>query len=943
MSFKPVSSQVDFPALEEEMLKFWEEKNLFKRSIEQRKGQERFVFYEGPPTANGKPHMGHVLQRAIKDLVLRYKTMKGFYADRRAGWDTHGLPVEIEVEKELGLRGKQDILNLKENEFESIKFFNEKCRDSVFKYVDEWKNLTERVGFWIDFDRAYVTYHNDYIESIWWFISQMQEKGLLYKDYKVVPYCPRCGTSLSSHELAQGYKDNVEDPSIYIKFELENEPGTFILVMTTTPWTLPGNVALAVGKNIQYVKVGQNGEKYILAKKRIGEVISGEFNDLGEVNFEDLIGKSYKPLYPYLNPDKKAYFIAEAGFASDEEGTGIVHTAVMYGVEDFELGQKLDLPKRHLVNLKGEFVDEVEPWKGMFVKKANPLIIEELKERNLLYKEEVIKHTYPFCWRCGAPILYYALDSWFIKVTEVKDKLLEDNQAINWQPKEIKTGRMKNWFETLIDWNISRNRFWGTPMPIWECENGHLKVIGGRDQLKELGAEIPEDLHRPYIDQVAFKCPECQVEMKRVQDVMDVWLDSGGMPFAQWHYPFENQEEYEEWYPADFIVEAIDQTRGWFYTLMAEAMLLGNPIPAPFKNVITTGHVLDEKGQKMSKSKGNVVDPMEVIPITGADTLRWYIFTSGAPGASFPFSIDLVKEKSRKFTLILWNCYKFFIDYATLSNWACQLEVGEPNVMDRWVLARLTKVALDVNSYLDKYDPTSASRTIEDFVVNDLSTWYIRRNRDRMGPEADDKERNKALSILYGTLVALCRLTAPFTPFLAEIIYQNLDTGDESVHLTDYPKGDKSLLDEKLVADMKIVREIVERGHAKRKESSLKLRQPLASVTYFSAERLSDQLEQIIAAELNVKKVLFNQEKSGEIKVELDINITPELQKEGDAREIIRQIQQMRKESNLTLKDKIIVGAPSWPIEFQSMIMAGTATINMVPADQLKIIEVKKD
>lgn len=936
MSFKAVSSQVNLPEMEEETLKVWEEKKLFERSVEARIGKERFVFYEGPPTANGKPHMGHVLQRSIKDLVLRYKTMKGFYTQRRAGWDTHGLPVEIEVEKELGLKGKQDILALKENEFESIKFFNEKCRESVFKYVDDWINLTKRVGFWIDFENAYVTYHNDYIESIWWFISQMDDKGYLYKDYKVVPYCPRCGTSLSSHELAQGYKDDVEDPSIYVKFEMEDEPGTYLLVMTTTPWTLPGNVALAVGKKIEYVKVEQNSEKYILAKKRVDSVLEGEYQVVGDVKAEELLDKNYKPLFPYLNPEKRAYFIADADFASDEEGAGIVHTAVMYGVEDFELGKKLDLPKKHLVNLRGEFIDDVEPWKGMFVKKADKFIIEDLENKNLLYKKETIKHTYPFCWRCGTPILYYALDSWFIKATAAKEKLLEDNLEINWKPKEIQTGRMRNWFETLIDWNISRSRFWGTPMPIWECENGHTKVIGGKKDLESLGADVPEDLHRPFIDEITFKCPECGEEMKRVQDVMDVWLDSGGMPFAQWHYPFENQETFKEWYPADFIVEAIDQTRGWFYTLMAEAMLLGENPPAPFKNVVTTGFILNESGQKMSKSKRNGVDPWEAIPMVGSDTLRWSMYTSAPAGTNFQLTQESLKEKQRKFTLILWNSYKFFIDYATLADWNCELKVGEKNVLDKWVLARLTEVVLTVNKELDRYDVTVAARVIEDFVTGDLSTWYIRRSRDRMGPEAEEAERNQALGVLYGVFVTLMRLLAPFMPFLAEEIYHNLETGDESVHLTDYPKGDESLLDKQLIADMKVVRQVVEAGHAKRKEAEIKLRQPLKGVKYFHSAKLSNELEKIVAEELNVKEVEFDKT-ANELKVELDIKLTPELQKEGEARELIRQIQQLRKNGDLTLKDKINVKAPSWPKEFEEMILKSTASVSIEKADELTI------
>lgn len=932
----PVQSQVNFPELEENVLNFWEGDSIFRQSIENRKGSERFVFYEGPPTANGMPHMGHVLQRSLKDLVLRYKTMQGFLVERRAGWDTHGLPVEIEVEKELGLKGKQDILSLRDSEFESIKYFNERCRESVFRYVDIWVNLTKRIGFWIDFDSAYVTYHNDYIESVWWFIKEINQKGLLYGDYKVVPYCPRCGTSLSSHELAQGYKDDIEDPSVFIKFELIDEPGTYILVWTTTPWTLPGNVALAIGKKIKYVKVEQNGEKYILAKNRL-EILDGEYKELGEVAVEDLLGKSYKPVYPYLNPEEKAYFITEADFATDTDGTGIVHTAVMYGVDDFELGNRIGLPKKHTVTSKGEFADFVTPFAGKFVKDADPEIIEELKSRNVLYKSERIKHTYPFCWRCSTPILYYALDAWFIKTTAVKQQLLENNEQINWVPKTIKKGRMGNWLESLIDWNISRNRFWGTPLPVWKCDQNHIQVIGSREDIKNLGGETPEDLHRPFIDEVVLTCPDCQGKMKRIPDVMDVWMDSGAMPFAQWHYPFENKETFEQWYPADYIVEGIDQTRGWFFTLMAEAMLLGKTPPAPFKNVISTGLVLDEKGQKMSKSKGNVVNPLDVIPLVGSDTIRWYLFTAVSAGENIPFSKDLVLEKHRKFTLILWNCYKFFLDYASIVGWKCELERGELKVIDKWILARLTDVVLKVNRDLDSYDITSAGRMIEDFVVNDLSTWYIRRNRDRVGLENNEKDRNLVLGIIYGSLVTLTKLLAPFMPFLSEEMYKNL-TGEPSVHLTDYPLGDKTLLDDQLIADMKVVRQIVEMGHSKRKDSALKLRQPLASVTYIHESRLSSELEEVIKDELNVKAVNFKDGK--ELSVEVDTNLTEELKEEGEAREFMRSVQQLRKESGLTLKDKIEILAPKWPKKYEEMILKGTGAVSIKEADELYVHKV---
>lgn len=935
MSFKSVKSNVDFPVLDEEVLSFWEKGKIFEKSLENRQGRDRFVWYEGPPTANGKPHMGHVLQRSLKDLILRFQSMKGKLVERRGGWDTHGLPVEIEVEKALGLKGKQDILSLKDTEFDSIKFFNEECRKSVFKYVDDWVNLTKRIGFWIDFDNAYVTYKNEYIESVWWFLSEVNKKGWLYKDYKVVPYCPRCGTSLSSHELALGYKDNTEDPSVYIKFELIDEPGTYLLVWTTTPWTLPGNVALVVNPDADYVKGQVKGETLIFAKGSNKRGAVESYKTVEEFKGEKLVGKKYKPLFNFFSDDKNAYKIYPADFVSLEEGTGIVHTAVMYGIDDFELGKKLDLPMKHLVNVKGEFIDEVEDFAGLFVKDADGKIINDLRSRRLLYRSEIIKHTYPFCWRCQTPVLYYALDSWFIKTTAFKEALLEDNQKINWMPKTIKTGRMKNWLETLVDWNISRNRFWGTPLPIWVCLKGHIKVVGSLKEIEERGAKVPEDLHKPYIDEVIFKCPECSDEMKRIPDVADVWMDSGAMPFAQWHYPFENQDKFKDWYPADYIVEGIDQTRGWFFTLMAEAMLLEEASPAPFKNVISTGLILDDKGQKMSKSKGNVVDPMDMFPITGADTMRWYMFTGAPAGGDYLFSKELLQEKHRKFTLILWNSYKFFVDYATLANWSCNLArrpLAKLNILDKWILARLTEVVILVNTSLENYDVSSAARAIEDFIVNDFSTWYIRRSRDRVGPEAPETDRNTCLSVMHEVLVTVSQLAAPLIPFITEEMYKNL-TGEQSVHLTDYPTGDRSLLNEQLVSDMKVVRQIVETGHAKRKEVNVKLRQPLAKLTYFYCNNFDSDLEKIMGDELNVKKITYQLWEDEKLDVSLDTKLTPELQEEGEARELMRSIQQLRKEANLTLSDKTKITAPNWPKKFEKQILAGTASVSIAKGD----------
>lgn len=936
IDFKTVSHAVSFPEIEENLLKYWADNHIFEKSVEQRRGKQRFVFYEGPPTANGQPHMGHVSQRALKDLILRYKAMKGFLVERRAGWDTHGLPVELEIEKKLGLKGKMDILNLKDSEFESIKYFNQLCKESVFEYVDIWVNLTKRIGFWIDFEQAYVTYDNNYIESVWWFISEVNKKDLLYKDYKVVPYCPRCGTALSSHELAQGYKDNTEDPSVFLKFKLSNSPDTSVLVWTTTPWTLPSNVALAVGKDIDYVKVRQADEYFILARTRL-EILEGEYEVVEEVKAEDLIGQSYQPLFDYVKHQKKSHYIVEADFATDQDGTGIVHTAVMYGADDFELGKKLDLPMHHLVNTRGEFNEEVTDFAGMFVKKADKHIIENLQNRGLMYRAETTKHTYPFCWRCSTPILYYALDSWFIRTTAVKEQLLANNDQINWVPKTIKDGRMKNWLETLIDWNISRNRFWGTPLPVWQCQHGHYKVIGSKAELTDLSGQQLDDLHRPFIDEVQFKCDQCDMQMTRVPEVMDVWMDSGAMPFAQWHYPFENAQSFKEWYPADYIVEGIDQTRGWFYTLMAEAMLLGNEAPAPFKNVVATGFVTDEKGLKMSKSKGNGVSPMDVIPVVGADTLRWYIY-SADPTGNIPFSEALLKEKQRKFSLILWNCYKYFLDYAQTSGWQCEDTRGDLKVIDRWVLSRLTELAQQVNKSLDEYNVATAARAIEDYVTEDLSTWYIRRNRDRVGLDNDSADRNVVMSILFGNLVTLSKLLAPFMPFLADEMYRNLTGGDTSVHLADYPQGDANLLDPKLTADMKIVRKICQIGNDKRKDSGMKLRQPLAALTYSSAQRLAPELEAIIAQELNVKQIKFNQNQTSTNEVMLDTDLTPELIEEGLFRDLVRQIQQLRKDKGLVLSDKIkTIIAPNWPASFESQILTATNAQSIRQGDILDI------
>lgn len=928
--FKPVESKINFPELEVQILKFWQENKIFEKSVENRRGQDRFVFYEGPPTANGKPGSHHILARSYKDIICRYQTMKGKLVERKGGWDTHGLPVEIEVEKKLGIQGqgKQGILTLKRTEEESIEYFNQLCRESVFEYVDLWKKTTERIGFWIDMDQPYVTLDNSYIESVWNIIKQINDQNLLYESYKVVPFCPRCGTPLSSHELAQGYKDNVPDPSVYIKFELVDEPGTYLLVWTTTPWTLPGNVALALGKNIDYVKVKLiNGDNLILAKKRLS-VLDGPYEIVGKVTSQELLNQNYQPLYPYLreelkkkNMKERGWYITEAAFASDEDGTGIVHTAVMYGVDDFELGKKIGLPLLHTVDQEGRFNNFVEPFKGQFVKAADKNIIADLQERGLLYRSEPIKHTYPFCWRCSTPVVYYAINSWFIKTTAIKDRLIENNSRINWVPTYVKSGRMGNFFESLIDWSLSRNRFWGTPLPVWKCANNHIKVIGSIKDLEELRVKVPSDLHRPYIDKIEFKCSECQQLMKREPYVMDVWLDSGAMPYAQWHYPFENQEVFKEWFPADYIVEGMDQTRGWFFTLISLAGLLGYEGAYPAKNILSHGLVLDASGQKMSKSKGNVVDPWEVIDHVGADAMRWYFFSCTAAGSDYRFSVDLVKDSQRRFMLIWWNVFKFFLDYASVDKWDCRLsspQVREQlSALDSWVLSELTKLVVDVNKNLDKLNVSEASRLLEDFTVNKLSTWYLRRSRSRFGPTAKEEQKTVAYSVLYGVLVTLSKLSAPFVPFIAEFMYRQLVVAQNqseapSVHLADFPVGDNNLLNPTLVKQMDIVRNLAEQGLAQRKENAIKIRQPLGGKTFYQlTKQLPAELETILKDELNLEDLEYRY--GGESLLKLDLNITSDLRQKGEVRDLIRAIQEKRKELGTRLDDRIRVMLPSLP------------------------------
>jgi isoleucyl-tRNA synthetase len=896
--FSEVSTRASFPEMEAEVRRFWKDRDIFARSVKQREGRPFFVFYEGPPTANGLPGIHHVLARAMKDLFPRYKTMRGFYSERKGGWDTHGLPVEIEVEKQLKLNGKQDI------ERYGVEAFNKLCRESVFKYINEWAEMTEQMGFWVDLEHAYRTYDTSYMETVWWVLKQLWDKGLLYEGFKVVPYCPRDMTPLSSHELGLpgGYKDDVEDPSVYVKFELEDEPKTYFLAWTTTPWTLPGNVALAVGLDIPYVRVRQGGEHYILARARLS-VLQGDYEIEADVDAKSLLGKRYKPLYEYLVPDKPAFFVVDADFVSTQDGTGIVHTAAAYGVDDLDLSLRKGIPVRHVVDLQGRFRPEVTPFAGLFVKKADPKIIEDLTQRGLMYRAETIRHTYPFCWRCGSPLLYYAVTSWFIKTTAVKDQMIRNNNAINWVPSYIKSGRMGNWLESLVDWSLSRWRYWGTPLPVWKCEAcDDRRCVGS---VAELGLTLEADLHRPYIDRVTLPCEKCGGVMRRVPDLIDVWFDSGAMPMAQFHYPFENEDVFKARFPADFIAEGLDQTRGWFFSLLAEGTMLFDQ-PA-YKNVICTNLVLDKQGRKMSKSLKNAADPIEIMSKFGADATRWYFYTAVAVGIEYRFDTSAVQDVVRRFLLILWNTYAFFANYARLDGFepgGKPMPLAERSSLDRWLLAELAAVLKEVEGALDAYEPNSSARRLEAFVL-DLSTWYVRRSRRRFWKSESDADKRSAYQTLYQVMIALSQLLAPFMPFISETIYQNLAAGQkgqpESVHLTDWPSAPPEWADEELRRQMTAVRRLVVTGLAARNAAGIKVRQPLRAVT-IAEKPLKPELESILLEELNIKAARYAGEGGG---LTLDTEISPELKLEGLARDLVRKIQELRKQSGFAVEDRI--------------------------------------
>lgn len=865
--YDKVLTNLDFVEREKEILSFWKDNKIFEKSIESRKDGEVFTFFDGPPTANGKPHIGHILTRVVKDIIPRYKTMKGYKVLRKAGWDTHGLPVELEIEKKLGISGKPQI------EEYGVEPFIKQCKDSVFTYESLWRTMSDRVGFWADMDNPYVTYHNSYIESVWWALKQIWDKGLLYKGHKIVPYCPRCGTSLSSHEVAQGYKD-VKDKSAYAKFLVKGTTNEFLLAWTTTPWTLPSNLALTVNADEYYVKVALNDEKYILAEALVSKVFVEEEKPevIQKCKGIELKGLEYEPLFDYAKDivkDQKAYYVVCDSYVTLTDGTGIVHCAPAFGEDDARVGKDNNLPFVQLVNEEGKFLKEVTDWAGVFVKDADEDIIKKLKQENKLLKAENYEHSYPFCWRCDTPLLYYARDTWFIAMTKVRDMLVKNNNTVNWMPDNIKQGRFGNFLENVIDWGLSRERYWGTPLPIWECSCGHKEAIGSIEQLKSMSSDCPEDieLHKPYIDNVHLNCPKCSQKMTRVTEVIDCWFDSGCMPFAQWHYPFENEEIFKQNFPADFISEAIDQTRGWFYTLMAISTLLFDK--SPYKNVIVLGHVQDKDGKKMSKHTGNVVDPWTILDKQGADAVRWYFYTNSSPWLPNRFYEEAVNEGQRKFMGTLWNTYAFFVLYANIDNFdpnKYTLEYDKLPPMDKWILSKLNSLVKFIDDGLENYKLTETSRAMSEF-VDELSNWYVRRSRERFWGKDMPQDKVNAYMTLYTVLVTLTKLSAPFTPFISESIYQNLvckvsKNEPESVHLCDFPTYDEKLIDKKLEEDMDTVLSIVVAGRSGRNTANIKNRQPIGNMFVKSNNTLDNMFIDIIKEELNIKNVEFKDDVS---------------------------------------------------------------------------------
>ena len=853
--YKKVPTDLKFVEREREVEKFWRENHIFEKSIEERKDAPTYMFYDGPPTANGKPHIGHALTRVIKDMIPRYRTMKGYKVPRKAGWDTHGLPVEIEVEKELGINGKEQI------EKYGLAPFIEKCKESVWKYKGMWEEFSDVIGFWADMNDPYVTYHDSYIESEWWALKQIWDKGLLYKGFKVVPYCPRCGTPLSSHEVAQGYKD-VKERSAIVRFKKKDED-VYFLAWTTTPWTLPSNVALCVNPDEDYVKVKQGDYIYILASALVETVLKEDYTVLETYKGKDLEGIEYEPLWGGLNIKSKAWFVVCDNYVTLTDGTGIVHIAPAFGEDDSRIGRNYDLPFLQFVDAQGNLTKETK-WEGVFVKDADKLVLRDLDENGKLFDAPVFEHSYPHCWRCNTPLIYYARESWYIKMTAVKEDIIRNNNTINWIPESIGKGRFGDWLENIQDWAVSRNRYWGTPLNVWVCDCGHMHSIGSVEELKSMSNNCPDniELHRPYIDEVTIPCPECGKEMRRTPEVLDAWFDSGSMPFAQHHYPFENQEKFEAQFPADFISEAVDQTRGWFYSLLAISTLIFNK--APYKNVIVMGHVQDEDGQKMSKSKGNAVDPMDALNKFGADAIRWYFYVNSAPWLPNRFHDKAVEEGQRKFLGTLWNTYAFYVLYADIDSFdptKYNLEYDKLSVMDKWLLSKLNTLVKTVDDYLNNYKITETARALQSF-TDDMSNWYVRRCRERFWAKGMEQDKVNAYMTLYTALITLSKIAAPMIPFMTEEIYQNLvrsvdKNAPESIHLTDFPTVNEEFIDKDLEISMDEVLDIVVLGRAARNSANIKNRQPIGNM-YVKAETVLDPFYvEIIEDELNVKAVEF--------------------------------------------------------------------------------------
>jgi len=913
-----------FAQAEEEVLADWDAKEIFKKSIAQRAGAKEYGFYDGPPFASGLPHYGHILASVIKDTVTRYWTMRGFKVERRVGWDCHGLPVENLIEKELGLKSKKDIERLADTEFSSVEKFNNACRASVFRCVDEWKNTLRRVGRWADYAKQYATLDNDYIESVWWVFKQLWEGGLVYKDFRVTPYCPRCGTPLSNFEVNQGYK-TAEDPSVFVKFKMQDEPNTYFLVWTTTPWTLPANVALAVGADVEYVKVEKEGEMFIFAKASAGRLqfldaySHGNFASsiIEKITGKDLVGKLYEPMFSFIKPYKKAHYVVAGDFVSTEDGTGIVHIAPAFGEDDMRMARENDLPIIQTITSEGKFIPDVTPWAGTFVKGADKHIIEYLRKENILVHAGVMEHAYPFCWRCDSPLLYMALDAWYVKVTDVKDQLIANNQQIHWMPEHVQGGRFGKWLEGARDWAISRNRFWGAPIPVWQCDKcDKQKVVGSIDELSAQAKEAKlTDLHRPYIDAITLPCA-CGGAMRRISEVFDCWFESGSMPYAQWHYPFENKQFVENTFPADFIAEGLDQTRGWFYTMhvLATALTtkdigLGRNKPA-FKNVIVNGLILAQDGKKLSKKLRNYTAPEELFDTYGVDALRYFLLAVTPIGEDYRFSDKGVQEALQKVVMILWNVVSFYTLYKNHKQHIRSRKNTTPQVLDVWISARLAQTVEEVTAKMHDYDLTRATRPLGEF-INDLSTWYVRRSRDRFKGD-DVADKHTALETLRETLLTLSMVMAPAMPFMAERVYKEVGGAKESVHLEDWPKATSNPRDDKILQDMIRVRKLVELGLALRNEAGIKVRQGLGEVRVANYA-LKQAYEKLIADELNVKKVVAGvgrgegwiSKREDDVEVWLHTEITDELKVEGLLREMVRTVNALRREAGLSVQNRV--------------------------------------